>query len=106
MGGQIDRLDDYVDPEHYTEHNPKMADGLSALRQALSDGDAARRYDKIHRILAEGNFVLCVTEGSLGGTHSSFYDLFRIAGGKIVEHWDTTEPVPPKSEWVNDNGKF
>ena len=106
VGGQIDRLDDYVDSENYTEHNPKMADGLPALRQALSDGDAARRYDKIHRILAEGNFVLCVTEGSLGGTHSSFYDLFRIAGGKIVEHWDTTEPVPPKSEWVNDNGKF
>jgi predicted SnoaL-like aldol condensation-catalyzing enzyme len=40
------------------------------------------------------------------GTPASYYDLYRIANGKIVEHWDTFEEVPPKSEWVNDNGKF
>ncbi len=37
-----------------------------------------------HRILAEGNFVLSVSEGSLNGAHTSFYDLFRLADGKIV----------------------
>ena len=63
-------------------------------------------YQRIHRVLAEGSFVLCVSEGSLDGRHSSFYDLFRLADGKVVEHWDTTEEVPPRSEWVNDNGKF
>ena len=26
--------------------------------------------------------------------------------GMLVEHWDTVDPVPPRSEWVNDNGKF
>jgi predicted SnoaL-like aldol condensation-catalyzing enzyme len=67
---------------------------------------SSRQYQVIHRILAEGNFVLSVTEGTLGGEQASFYDLFRIAGGKIVEHWDTVEEVPPKSEWQNDNGKF
>jgi len=53
-----------------------------------------------------GNFVLSVCEGTLAEAHSSFYDLFRLADGKIVEHWDTTEDVPPKSEWKNNNGKF
>jgi predicted SnoaL-like aldol condensation-catalyzing enzyme len=51
-------------------------------------------------------FVLSVGEGSLDGVHSSFYDLFRVAEGKLVEHWDTIEEVPPRNEWKNDNGKF
>jgi predicted SnoaL-like aldol condensation-catalyzing enzyme len=38
--------------------------------------------------------------------HSSFYDLFRVADGKLAEHRDTIEAVPPPSEWKNDNGKF
>lgn len=45
-------------------------------------------------------------EGLLNGAHTSFYDLFRVADGKIVEHWDTTETIPARSKWKNDNGKF
>ena len=30
--GQLDRLDHYIVAEGYTEHNPHMTDGLSALR--------------------------------------------------------------------------
>jgi predicted SnoaL-like aldol condensation-catalyzing enzyme len=56
--------------------------------------------------LAEGNFVLSICEGRLDGQHSSFYDLFRLAKGKIIEHWDTIEPIPPRNEWKNENGKF
>jgi predicted SnoaL-like aldol condensation-catalyzing enzyme len=63
-------------------------------------------YQRVHRVLAEGSFVLCVSEGHFSGTHSAFYDLFRIADGKISEHWDTTEKIAPQSEWKNDNGKF
>jgi predicted SnoaL-like aldol condensation-catalyzing enzyme len=102
------RLDDYIDDKHFVEHNPGLGDGLSSLRSMFSgasvDG-AAVRYDKAHRFLAEGNFVLSVSEGSLKGVHSSFYDLFRLTGDRIVEHWDTTEAIPPRSEWKNDNGK-
>ena len=50
--------------------------------------------------------MLCVSEGFLDSIHSSFYDLFRLADGKIVEHWDTIEAVPNRSKWVNQNGKF
>lgn len=64
------------------------------------------RYTRVHRVLAEGNFVLTVSEGELGGTHSSFYDLFRVERGKIVEHWDTIESIAPRDQWKNDNGKF
>jgi predicted SnoaL-like aldol condensation-catalyzing enzyme len=98
------------DAESYIEHNPRMGDGLSALRAGLSVSSDKHgltiRYDKNHRLLAEGNFVLSVCEGSAGGVHSSFYDLFRVADDKIVEFWDTTEAIPPPREWKNDNGKF
>ena len=40
------------------------------------NGDFIVRYDKVHRLLAEGDFVLTVSEGVKHGVHSSFYDLF------------------------------
>lgn len=106
IGGDLSRLDQNVDAEGYIEHNLGMRDGLSALREALSRNEEGRKYARIHRLLAEGSFVLSVCEGHLNDAHVSFYDLFRIANGKIVEHWDTVDEVPPRDQWVNNNGKF
>ena len=106
---RLDRLKDYIDEEHYIQHNPRMTDGLSALRLALestSDKSITTEYDRNHRLLAEGSFVLSVSEGSLDGVHSSFYDLFRVAEDKLVEPWDTIEAIPPRIGWKHDNGKF
>jgi len=107
--GHFDSIETYVDSVSYTEHNPELGDGLANLRSTLeATGDNRRSidYQRIHRVLAEGNFVLCVSEGYFAGEHSSFYDLFRVATGKVVEQWDTTETIAPRSEWKNDNGKF
>ena len=105
----FDRLEQFIDDD-YVEHNPGMRDGLAGLSamfaQHASEGENGLRYDRLHRVLAEGNFVLTVCEGYQNNQHTSFFDLFRIASGKIVEHWDTTEAIPPRSEWKNDNGKF
>ncbi len=109
VDGYLDRLTDFVDEDSYTEHNPRLGDGVSILRSALEVKDESGRcidYHRIHRVLAEGSFVLCVSEGSYGGVHSAFYDLFRLANGKVVEHWDTNEKIAPRSEWKNNNGKF
>jgi len=109
INGRLQNLEQFIDDERYTEHSPRNADGLPALRsvlEAASDKGRTIHYDRIHRALAEGDFVLVVSEGGLGGVHSSFYDLFRVAAGRIVEHWGTTESIPPRSEWKNDNGKF
>ena len=102
-------LPDYVCHDNFIQHSPLFADGIAALRSALSNqskNEYTITYTKVHRILTEGNFVLSVSEGRLDGQHSSFYDLFRLAKGKIIEHWDTIEPIPPRNEWKNENGKF
>lgn len=105
---QHDRLDSFV-ADDLIQHNPDLADGNTALRASLeeTDGEApAIRYDTLHKVLADGNFVLCMSEGYRRGMHTSFYDLFRLADGLIVEHWDTIETIAPRSEWKNENGKF
>ena len=109
IDGHLDRLSDFVDENSYAEHNPRLGDGVSMLRSALAaghDGGKFINYHRIHRVLAEGSFVLCVSEGNYGGVHSAFYDLFQLTNGKVVEHWDTTEKIAPRSEWKNENGKF
>lgn len=109
ISGQIDQLHSYIS-DNYTEHNPLMQSGLTHLHEALSVRDEKGKciiaYGKVHRVLAEGNFVLSVCEGYREGVHTSFYDLFRLEDSIIVEHWDTTEKVVPRNEWNNDNGKF
>lgn len=106
---QYEKLDSYLGEAQFTQHDPGIADGKAALRSALESRSGTGfkiAYDRTHRVLAEGSFVLAVSEGSLDGNHTSFYDLFRVDGGKLVEHWNTVEAIPPRSQWKNNNGKF
>ncbi|MGH8031768.1 MAG: nuclear transport factor 2 family protein [Luteimonas sp.] len=109
VNGRMDRLAGYFDGDAYLQHNPQIGDGLSGLGAALAAMAAqgvTMKYDRVHTVLGEGNFVLAVSEGHIGGVHSSFYDLFRIDSGKIAEHWDAIEAIPPRDQWKNSNGKF
>jgi len=109
VNGRLAKLAGYYDGDNYTQHNPQIADGLSGLGAALkamADKGITMKYDRIHRVLGEGSFVLTVSEGTFAGKPSSFYDLFRVENGKIAEHWDTIEAIPPRDQWKNDNGKF
>ncbi len=63
-------------------------------------------YDRTYQILAQGNFVLAVSEGTFGGKPTSYYDLWRVENGKIAEHWDVMETIADKATWQNQNGKF
>lgn len=109
VSSRMDRLASYIDGDNYKQHNPQIADGLSGLGtalEAMAKAGITMKYDKVHRVLGEGNFVLVVSEGQFGGNATSFYDLFRVESGRIVEHWDTIELIPPRAQWKNDNGKF
>ncbi|MDR4953641.1 hypothetical protein REB14_15795 [Chryseobacterium sp. ES2] len=86
VNGKMEKLSGYIDDNNYIQHNPQIGDGLSGLEKALEYmalQSIIMKYDKIHKILGEGNFVLTISEGSFGGRPTSFYDLFRIEDGKI-----------------------
>lgn len=109
VNGRMDKLAGYFNGDHYVQHNPQIGNGLSGLGsalQAMAKQGITMKYDRIHKVLGEGNFVLTVSEGSFAGKPTSFYDLFRVENGKIAEHWDTIETIPLKSDWKNNNGKF
>ena len=109
LNGKSEKLPGYYDGDRYIQHNPQIADGVSGLKQglqAMAAQGVTIKYDRIHKVLGEGNFVLITSEGSLSGQPTAFYDLFRVENGKIAEHWDTIESIPPRSAWQNQNGKF
>lgn len=109
QGKHPEKTPECFDGDAYIQHNTAIADGLSGLGAAL-DAMAAQGiqmiYDTTHMVLAEGDFVLGVSEGTFGGAHTAYYDLWRVEDGKIAEHWDVMTTIPEASEWVNDNGKF
>lgn len=110
MNGNADVITNYISTETYLQHNSGIADGLDGLANALqffAENNLQLQYDKLHYIYGSGNFVLTVSEGYfMEGDHVAYYDLFRVEDGKIVEHWDIIETIPPIEEWQNSNGKF
>ena len=109
VNGRMDKLTGYFDGDNYIQHNPNIPDQLSGLGKALGEWakqGITMKYDTIHKVLGEGNFVLVVSEGFFADKHTSFYDLFRVENGKIAEHWDVIEPIAAKESWKNNNGKF
>lgn len=108
-GENPDKLTSYFDGDIYIQHNTGIADGLSGLGaalEALGKQGIQMIYDTTYQVLADGNYGLAVSEGSFGGAHTSYYDLFRVENGKIAEHWDVMETIADESTWQNQNGKF
>ncbi|MCB9616778.1 MAG: nuclear transport factor 2 family protein [Sandaracinus sp.] len=95
VNGDMSLLPERISTTTYVQHNPQVADGLDGLGAfvaSLAEQGLSFRYHRLHRIVAEGDFVVTQSEGELGGEHLVFYDLFRVADGRIVEHWDVIQP--------------
>lgn len=109
QGNNSVKTPDYFEGDAYIQHSISIADGLSGLGTALAalaEQGIQMIYTTVHQVLAQGNFVLAVSEGAFGGAPTSYYDLWRVEDGKIAEHWDVMETIAGKSAWANENGKF
>lgn len=109
QGEHPEKTAEYFEGDTYIQHNTGIADGLSGLGAALEvlgKQGIAMIYDTVHQVLAQGNYVLAVSEGTFGGAATSYYDLWRVENGKIAEHWDVMETIAAKDTWANENGKF
>ena len=105
---QLDAVDRYLAPD-FVEHNPNLPQGRDGRKQfaaAVHAGFSDYRGD-IVEILAEGDKVVVRTQWSgtqdgpfLGLPPSgnkvrfSTADFFRIANGKVAEHWDVVDSLP------------
>jgi predicted SnoaL-like aldol condensation-catalyzing enzyme len=105
---RFDRIEEFIEGAHYAQHASKVGDGIARLRDRIAS--VAKEGGRLHltprRFVAEGNFVLVLTEGDLPSGPTALYDLFRVENGKIVEHWDILTPIPPRDQWKNSNGPF
>lgn len=109
QGNNLNKTPDYFDGDTYIQHNTGIADGVSGLNEALAalaEQNIQMIYNEVHMVLAQGNYVLAVSEGTFGGAPTAYYDLWRVENGKIAEHWDVMETIAEESTWQNQNGKF
>ncbi|MGW1718269.1 nuclear transport factor 2 family protein [Streptomyces sp. NPDC002156] len=92
----------------YHQHNPGIADGVAGVREGL--GAYFRAFPELavsrKRVVAEGDLVAVHSHyvSAPGERGQAVVDLFRVRGGKIVEHWDVLQDVPATS--ANDNTMF
>ncbi|MCG7205628.1 nuclear transport factor 2 family protein [Streptomyces arenae] len=106
VGADYSVLTDYISTTTYDQHNTEAADGLEGFGAAAArwaEQGKLLTYKKVHKVIAEGEFVLLQSEGEFG-VPVAYYDLFRVSDGKIVEHWDVIAPVP--ATLPHDNGLF
>lgn len=101
---ELSRIGEFIDQTTYIQHNPEVGDGIKPLVAFLTPEDLIQ-YQECFMSVAEGNFVATLNRATISGKPFCIIDLFRVANGKIVEHWDNSEPIAPKEEWAN-SGKF
>lgn len=103
----FDRVSEFIDGDHYTQHASKVGDGTARMRARVSEVERPGATPVLipRRYVAEGNFVLCVVE-SRTEPPTANYDLFRVENGKVAEHWDVLSIIPPEGRRKNTNGPY
>lgn len=105
IGRNPGNIDNYISSETYIQHNAEVPDGIEHFKTLVSSKDRSLVYEEIVLLVGQGNFVATLCKAFWEGRQYAQVDIFRIEDGKVVEHWDNAEPVPPEEELVN-SGKF
>jgi predicted SnoaL-like aldol condensation-catalyzing enzyme len=83
----------------YRQHNPLIEDGMEGLKKfvtwIMSNHPDARC--EIKRVFADGDHVILHSHWhglSDNPRGEAVVDIFRLEGGKVLEHWDVIQPIP------------
>jgi predicted SnoaL-like aldol condensation-catalyzing enzyme len=105
VGENPNNIGNYISSEKYIQHNKEVPDGLEHFKPLALAEDKPLIYKDVVLLVGQGNFVATLCKAAWEGQPFAQVDIFRIEDGKIVEHWDNAELVPPEEEWAN-SGKF
>ena len=98
----VEGFERFVAPQ-YIQHNPLLATGREAAVKFLAPRATRDSITDIKRVIAEGDLVVLHVHSrtNLSDRGRAVIDIFRVADGKIVEHWDVIQAVPEKSANAN-----
>ncbi len=85
--------------EDYIQHNPYVSDGRDSLKtfvRKLGIENWPKTQVRFLRVAADGDLVFLQTmqPKMAQSPEMVIVDIFRVANGKIAEHWDTMQAVP------------
>ena len=96
-------IDKYWSPT-YVQHNPAVPNGSEVLRGWVGSLPPAFKYEH-GMVVAEGDLVMMHGRYTGMGPRAMIgVDIFRLADGKIVEHWDVLQEEVAKT--VSGNPMF
>ena len=94
--GQLDRIDDHIPWGEFTSHHPEAGFGRDGFERLLegrfNHPDPLRFHGQVLPV-ANGNFVAIFSQNSFAGRSYRICNIFRMAYGNIVEHWDAVQEV-------------
>jgi predicted SnoaL-like aldol condensation-catalyzing enzyme len=101
------RVDDFISPD-YVQHSMLAEPTVQALKDFLDrvKVESPHAVQTIHRTLVDGDLVavhLHVVRWP-GEAGLAVADMFRVADGMIVEHWDVIQEIPANP--INPKGMF
>jgi len=100
-------VDDFIAAD-YLQHSSLAKPGREALKDWLDfvRTETPQATQTVYRILAEDDHVVSHQHVIRwpGDTGFAVMDIFRIADGKIVEHWDVVQAL--SADPVNPNSMF
>ncbi len=103
----FDAASKYLGPV-YKQHNPTAADGAEGLKGFIAYLKATfpQTHSEVTMSFADGDYVILRVHAirTPGTAGNAIVDIFRLQDGKVVEHWDSVQPVPDKP--ANSNTMF
>jgi predicted SnoaL-like aldol condensation-catalyzing enzyme len=84
----------------YIQHSPRLLDGREAALAMLEPLFSQQGGSfVVHKIIIDDPLVVIHLHARPDGTGPGLAvaDFYRVADGKIVEHWDVIQPVPAEA---------